>query len=236
MYASSIEDSYTEPNNYIHQKRKQQIHNKSQKNPTRENFDTAKVNSVLEKLHNSSDDDSDDEDNYEDNHADNAPKFGPPNKPQSVGMDRTIAREQMANRLDGNVQTMGTAPQPNYSGSDNLDLNYFNPSPEKERKAAEDYYKRVLPAYLQQNVNKNNANNSYYGNNPNQYQTQQSSYSQPINNDVLLQKLNYMIHLLEEKQDERTNNVTEEVVLYFFIGIFIIFTVDSFARVGKYHR
>jgi hypothetical protein len=45
-----------------------------------------------------------------------------------------------------------------------------------------------------------------------------------------------MINLLEEKQDERTNNVTEEVVLYSFLGIFIIFIVDSFSRVGKYVR
>jgi len=54
--------------------------------------------------------------------------------------------------------------------------------------------------------------------------------------DVLLQKLNYMINLLEEQQDEKTNNVTEEVVLYSFLGIFIIFVIDSFARVGKYVR
>jgi hypothetical protein len=45
-----------------------------------------------------------------------------------------------------------------------------------------------------------------------------------------------MINLLEEKQDEKTNNVMEEVVLYSFLGIFIIFVVDSFARVGKYVR
>jgi hypothetical protein len=45
-----------------------------------------------------------------------------------------------------------------------------------------------------------------------------------------------MINLLEEQQDERTNNVTEEVILYSFLGIFIIFLVDSFARVGKYTR
>ena len=57
-----------------------------------------------------------------------------------------------------------------------------------------------------------------------------------FNNDALLQKINYMINLLEEQQDERTNNVTEEVVLYSFLGIFIIFVVDSFARVGKYVR
>ena len=45
-----------------------------------------------------------------------------------------------------------------------------------------------------------------------------------------------MISLLEEQQDEKTNNVTEEVVLYSFLGIFIIFVVDSFAKVGKYVR
>jgi hypothetical protein len=45
-----------------------------------------------------------------------------------------------------------------------------------------------------------------------------------------------MINLLEEQQDERTGNVTEEIVLYCFLGIFIIFIVDSFVRVGKYVR
>ena len=55
-------------------------------------------------------------------------------------------------------------------------------------------------------------------------------------NDLLMEKLNYMIKLLEEQQDERTGNVTEEVILYSFLGIFIIFIVDSFARVGKYVR
>jgi hypothetical protein len=49
-------------------------------------------------------------------------------------------------------------------------------------------------------------------------------------------KLNYMIHLLEERQDERTNNVTEEVILYSFLGVFMIFIVDSFVKVGKYVR
>ena len=45
-----------------------------------------------------------------------------------------------------------------------------------------------------------------------------------------------MISLLEDQQDEKTNNVTEEVILYSFLGIFIIFVVDSFAKVGKYVR
>ena len=54
--------------------------------------------------------------------------------------------------------------------------------------------------------------------------------------DKLFEKLNYVIHLLEEEKDSKTNNVTEELVLYMFLGVFVIFIVDSFARVSKYKR
>ena len=56
------------------------------------------------------------------------------------------------------------------------------------------------------------------------------------NKDPLLEKLNYVIHLLEEEKDEKTENIGEEVILYGFLGVFVIFVVDSFARVGKYVR
>ena len=56
------------------------------------------------------------------------------------------------------------------------------------------------------------------------------------NKDVLMKKLNYMIHLLEENKDEKTDNITEELILYMFLGVFIIFIVDSFAKVGRYKR
>jgi hypothetical protein len=52
----------------------------------------------------------------------------------------------------------------------------------------------------------------------------------------LMEKINYMIHLLEEQGHEKTNNITEEFILYTFLGVFIIFVVDSFSRVGKYTR
>ena len=45
-----------------------------------------------------------------------------------------------------------------------------------------------------------------------------------------------MIHLLEENKDQKTQNVTEELILYMFLGVFVIFVVDSFARSGKYVR
>ena len=113
-----------------------------------------------------------------------------------------------------------------YEGSDNLDLNDYNNYGDK--KSVEEYYKKVLPGYI---PNKNPANKQYYNASNNT-----ASANEYTSKDVLLQKLNYMISLLEEQQDEKTNNVTEEVVLYSFLGIFIIFIVDSFARVGKYVR
>ena len=36
-----------------------------------------------------------------------------------------------------------------------------------------------------------------------------------------------MIHLLEEQKDEKTGHVIEEVILYSFLGIFIIFIVEA---------
>lgn len=54
--------------------------------------------------------------------------------------------------------------------------------------------------------------------------------------DSLMDKLNYVIHLLEEQKDEKTDHITEEVVLYCFLGVFVIFVTDSFARAGKYAR
>ena len=78
---------------------------------------------------------------------------------------------------------------------------------------ASDYYKQYVP-YFNQTSNQSNVNNR----------------------DQLLEKLNYMIHLLEEQKDEKTGHVMEEVILYSFLGVFIIFIVDSFARAGKYTR
>jgi hypothetical protein len=55
-------------------------------------------------------------------------------------------------------------------------------------------------------------------------------------NDKVMEKINYMIHLLENMENEKTANVTEEFVLYTFLGVFVIFVLDSFSRHGKYVR
>jgi hypothetical protein len=78
----------------------------------------------------------------------------------------------------------------------------------------ENYYKQYVPYYT------NTSNNQ----------------SLDGEKDLLIEKLNYMIHLLEEQKEEKTGHITEELILYSFLGVFIIFVIDSFARAGKYVR
>ena len=220
MYAAPFDENSNNNNdsdNYLNKKR--QTHNKTQKKYPKENFDTEKVNSVLEKIH--SEQKTDDEKN-------NLGDFNPPPKPESSGVNKTNSTEQMMNMTNQNdlmFRTLGRAPQPNYQGGDNLDLNdYTNYG---DSKSAEEYYKKVLPGYT---PSRNPVNKLYHNMNNN------ISNNEAPSQDILMQKLNYMISLLEDQQDEKTNNVTEEVILYSFLGIFIIFIVDSFAKVGKYVR
>jgi hypothetical protein len=227
MYAAPFNDDSNNNNNddIIHKKR---THNKTQKKFQSEGFDSEKVNSVLEKIH--SEKNVDEENEMGD--------FNPPPKPESAGAQRRIATEEMETMLNSKNKNMsvvlGNAPSPNTDNS-NLDLNNYTKNYGDERSNKE-YYKRMLGNYLQmsqeqQSQYQNNINRRYYPQQTNNY-----SLTNDVNNDILMQKLNYMINLLEEQQDERTNNVTEEVILYSFLGIFIIFIADSFAKVGKYVR
>ena len=71
----------------------------------------------------------------------------------------------------------------------------------------------------------------------NQYYNEYTNDAPPQNIETeLMTKVNYMIKLLEENHDEKINNVSEEMILYCFLGVFMIFLADSFSRVGKYVR
>ena len=231
MYAAPFDDnsntSGKTEDNYINKKRI--AHNKTQKKYPKENFenfDSDKVNSILEKIHNNS--------IIDDDGVNNLGEFNPPPMPNSAGVDKTIATEQIHKASKQNndfmFKTIGSAPNPNYEGGNNLDLNDYNNYGDSTK--TEEYYKKMLPGYSSAQIK--NAHNASHYNSP--YYNAIYNNKDNSENDALLQKLNYMIHLLEEKQDERTSNVTEEVVLYSFLGIFIIFVIDSFARVGKYVR
>jgi hypothetical protein len=116
---------------------------------------------------------------------------------------------------------------------------------------------------INNNINNNNIydsgqDNHYksnYGNYDNNYTIDNSEFNKHINysqgvqqveqdinipdvtnNKELLSKINYVIHLLEEQRSEKTNYITEELILYLFLGVFIIFVLDTFFKSSKYTR
>jgi len=207
---------------------KRRTHTKTQKyRQNFSNFNQQKVNSVLESIHNNIPDDDSELGNYNSNHvsAKHSENFKPlnpfdfPAKPVSVGGERTKKQEGMTTIDESMV------PQP--ADDDALKLQELQSAYMNDAQVR-DYYRKMMPTY-NTNTNTNNNNN-----------TNTSASTNPVysndSNQVLIEKLNYMINLLEEQQDQKTGSVTEEVVLYSFLGIFIIFIVDSFAKVGKYTR
>jgi hypothetical protein len=181
-------------------------------------FNPKKVSNVLESLHNRINNNNvgDDESNMK--------NFEPMSPPKSM------TKEGFSGLSEG----LGGSSEDSYSpvvsqiGSTpfgiDVDSTHDYTLTHMNNEQVNNYYKKLLPTYEQ----KPNTNRRY------QYQPQTTSFTS--SDDTLLQKVNYMINLLEEQKDERTNNVTEEVVLYCFLGVFIIFVTDSFARVGKYVR
>jgi hypothetical protein len=110
-----------------------------------------------------------------------------------------------------------------FAGASGTDLNArLTPAPAKEAfslqnaNALANQYKHYMPSVFQASSNAN--------------------ANEVENKDILLQKLDHIISLLEDQRDEKTGHVTEELILYCFLGVFIIFIVDSFARAGKYVR
>ena len=222
MSAAPIDNDNNQYETPINKKR--QNNNKTQKyrQPSSE-FDHQKVNSVLQSIHNNSPDD-DDLGNYNPKgsavtakHSENFKPMNPfefPDKPVSMGGERKKI-EGMSNNDNELV------PQP--TDNDELKLRELQSAFMNDAQVR-DYYRKLVPNYQVKPENNKNYSTSY------------SSSQNNDGNQVLIEKLNYMINLLEEQQDQKTGSVTEEVVLYSFLGVFIIFIVDSFTKVGKYTR
>jgi hypothetical protein len=238
MSAAPIDSDNNESSNYespINKKR--QNHNKTQKyRQQSSDFDPQKVNSVLQSIHNSLPDDDNELGNYNSKgssvsakHSDDFKPLNPfefPSKPLSVGGERTKGKEGMS------VMDDSLVPKP--VDNDDLKLQELQSAFMNDAQVR-DYYRKLVPNYNASNKTVNvEQNKQYYSSNSSS--TNSSSNNTSDSNQVLIEKLNYMINLLEEQQDQKTGSVTEEVVLYSFLGVFIIFVVDSFARVGKYVR
>lgn len=105
------------------------------------------------------------------------------------------------------------------------------PTPKPDQKPI--VYKPNIDSY---SSNKAQSNSSYYEHFVPNFQKIADSQNLSGSQGELMTKLNHILHLLEEQQDHKTSNVTEELILYLFLGVFVIFTVDSFTKVGKYTR
>lgn len=54
--------------------------------------------------------------------------------------------------------------------------------------------------------------------------------------DLMLEKLNYLISLIEDQKDARTEHAMEDMILYVFLGVFTLFVLDTFVKHGRYTR
>ena len=159
----------------------------------------------------------------------------------SLKVTNALSTLHSFNEEDDNLSNFTPLPPPSVQQKPQNEKNTFNPY--KNNSIQENYNEKIDLNNLEnnfltpektndyyKNLFSNSSKNNYYNSNQQLEQLESNNYS------ILLNKLNYMIHLLEENKDEKTNNVIEEVVLYSFLGIFIIFLVDSFTKVGKYVR
>jgi hypothetical protein len=137
--------------------------------------------------------------------------------PISITNEKKKGKEGMTNQ-NVSISSIPVPLEPSEMDLQKLETNYMNDDQIKQ------YYKKMMPGFNQ---------NSY--DELKNIKSSMSSMSSTSSNSMI-DKLNYIINLLEEQQDQKTNNVTEEVILYSFLGIFIIFVVDGFSRVGKYVR
>jgi hypothetical protein len=201
-------------------------HTKTQKRFESE-FNPEKVNSVLESIHSTMDITGELADYNPRALANSLQKIVPLNP-----LNNTNNQNQNQNQNQNSSGKEGfQVPQP--LQNDSMDMQELNQAFLNDAQVR-DYYKKLSPTFNPSTNDKTNGQTNTYLYKPNP----SINNSPGINpgNELLLTKLNYMINLLENQQDERTQNVTEEVVLYSFLGVFIIFVVDSFARVGKYIR
>ena len=237
MYAAPFDTDINQINNKDNDNpinKKRNINNRTQRRVPKENIYSDKVNSVLQSIHNLPD------------QSDGLSDFNPLPPPASMGVEQTRIRENMESSAPesngeggergGHMMSNGGHMMSNgghmMSNDPTMMQHQQQESGENMSREQEKHYKRFMPNY--DAMYKKSPNNLPYYLNTSVNQRTESNTANT--QDILTQKLNYMINLLEERQDERTNNVTEEVVLYSFLGIFIIFIVDSFARVGKYTR
>jgi hypothetical protein len=137
-------------------------------------------------------------------------------------------------------------PKPNIQLKKDLQTGWVKP--DEQIPNLENPLQMPAPSFSRQSVNPyivNNSNVIGLGNYQQVYDPSNVEYKpyyskmglgSGSSDSKLMEKINYMIHLLENQENEKTANITEEFILYTFLGVFVIFVLDSFSRSGKYVR
>ena len=180
-----------------------EVENKTKRNKTLKAKNTKqseKIRNMMKMLHKDVEQDETGLEDYRGNLESTASEYPP--LPKSVGVQRTIDRENMQKQ---------PSTEENEEDTD-VDVENFSQLPSSYVKQ---YYQQYIPYYRQSESTDNPSG---------------------LNKDELLQKLDYLIEILESNKSEKTETVAEELLLYSFLGIFIIFIVDSFTNTKKYIR
>lgn len=207
-------------------------------------INSGRVYNMINQIHKSSlldDDDDENDTNYDNDNNDNKiSDMNLPN-PESVGNQKRADKE---NNSNSHIQTpdlsQGKWQDSNWQQTNNLyssfPQNFTSISNSSNSSKSVNNVDKPINIDSFKNLENisNFGNSSFLKNIP--YYNNVGLDNTLQNRDELLTKLNYMIHILEEQKDQKTNNVTEELILYSFLGIFIIFIIDSFAKAGKYVR
>lgn len=135
--------------------------------------------------------------------------FNPIEPPESSGVEKTKERSTFRN----NKQEEGFESMFE-EGNEDTNEN-------EENVYASQYYNQYIPPPHLNFQPQNEENNSL---------------KTKIGDKDLDEKLNYLIELIEQQKGEKTDNITEEILLYGLVGVFVIYVVDSFVTIGKYKR
>ena len=221
----------SENNNLSESKLYKKTNNKTIKNKKTVEFDESNItntknNEVLKnkitslgnlmsKIHENNEEDENFNTNYQSNTID-----------ESISTSFTDSLNDQIAKIQKMREAGNNIPQNNFFNNELQNTNITNNAPNLENS-------NVLNG---SNLVKNDLSNY-----SDSYKLNYNSLSQNIDNhnydnNKLLSKLDYIVHLLEEQHNEKTNYITEELILYLFLGIFILFVLDSFARASKYVR
>jgi hypothetical protein len=163
-----------------------------------------------------------------------------------IDFNKNDKLEQKVNEMKKNKLNSNMLKKLSVPSKHDIDDIHSNMKEENENTLA-DYYSNEMAQDLKQKIKESESKQDLYqnenintdyliSNNMNLNQFSHNNQSHYQNKDELLNKLNYIIDMFEEQKDHKTNQKNEEVVLYCFLGIFIIYVLDSFVYIGKYKR